>query len=106
MRAKNEVTVDRMEFKRAVAWTRRGKATVKDLRDVQTTIRETTPRIRSSLRGAAETDGGAGISNSESRMGATERLAAANDNFEVWNSERLSGATRSRVVGLDKRNEG
>lgn len=26
MRAKNEVTVDRMEFKRAVAWTRRGKA--------------------------------------------------------------------------------
>lgn len=26
MRVKNEVTVDRMELKRAVAWTRRGKA--------------------------------------------------------------------------------
>jgi|APCry1669190731_1035312.scaffolds.fasta_scaffold15268_2 hypothetical protein len=30
MRAKNEVTVDRMELKRAVAWTKRGKAAEKD----------------------------------------------------------------------------
>jgi hypothetical protein len=30
MRAKNEVTVDRLEFKRATAWTRRGKAGAQD----------------------------------------------------------------------------
>jgi hypothetical protein len=30
MRAKNEVTVDQAEFKRAVAWTRRGKIAAQD----------------------------------------------------------------------------
>jgi hypothetical protein len=49
------------------------KAAAKDLRDGKITVGEATTRIRSSLRGAAETDGGAGISNSQSRMGAAER---------------------------------
>ena len=31
MKAKNEVTVDRLEFKQAVSWTRRGKAAERDI---------------------------------------------------------------------------
>ena len=40
------------------------EATTKDLYDVKPPIREASARIRSSVRGAVETDGGAGISDS------------------------------------------
>ncbi len=47
------------------AWTRRGKAIAGDLHDEKTTIRKAPARIRSSVRGAVETDGGARICDSQ-----------------------------------------
>ena len=75
------------------------KAAAKDLRNGKITVGEATARIRSSLRGAAETDGGAGISNSQSR---TIGAVATDDRVQVRTSEGLPGAASS---GNDRLNE-
>ena len=88
------------------------KAAAKDLRDGKITVGEATARIRSSLRGAAETDGGAGISYSQSGLGSAERsiserastigAVATDDRVQVRTSEGLYGAERS---GADRLNQ-
>ena len=56
------------------------KAAAKDLRDGKITVGEATARIRSSLRGAAETDGGPGLgnrANNEPAIGRDQQAQAA-----------------------------